>query len=110
MTGDGIPSLIMEIMDELRAHGILITCVAGEWRVNFRGSDATAYVTDDLQDAFDRGRAMALAGRPPAAEPVKHEHTTWRRPRTAKASRRAFIRAHNRRMRGRALRNKREKT
>ena len=54
MTGDRIPSLIMQIVDELRAHGIVITRRADEWRVNFRGdTDATAYVTDDLHDAFD---------------------------------------------------------
>jgi hypothetical protein len=110
MTGDRIPSLIMQIVDELRAHGILLTCVAGEWRVNFRGgSDATAYVTDDLQDAFDRGRAMMIAGQPPVAEPIEHGHS-WRRPRTAKASRRAFIRVHNRRRRGRAVRRQREES
>jgi len=100
----------MQIMDELRAHGILITWAAGEWRVNFRGgSDATAYVTDDLQDAFDHGRAMVIAGQPAMAEPVKHGYS-WRRPRTAKASRRAFIRAHNRRRRSRAMRTQREET
>src|SRR5271168_4542224 len=33
------------------AHGVLITRRAGEWRVNFQGgTDATAYVTDDLQE------------------------------------------------------------
>jgi hypothetical protein len=70
MTGDRIPSLIMQIADELRVRGVSITCLAGEWRVNFRGgTDATAYVTDDLQDAFDHGRAMALAGPPVPAAP-----------------------------------------
>jgi hypothetical protein len=50
MTGDRIPSLIMQIVDELRAHGIVITRRADEWRVNFRGdTDATAYVTDDCK-------------------------------------------------------------
>jgi hypothetical protein len=41
----------MQIVDELHAQGILITPTACLWCVNFRGgSDATAYVTDDLQD------------------------------------------------------------
>lgn len=108
MSGDQIPSLIMQIVDELRAHGILITNRAGEWSVNFRGgTEATAYVTDDLQDAFEHGRAMALAGQVAAVELVEHRHK-WRRPTSAKARRRRMICAHNRRMRGRALRTQRD--
>jgi hypothetical protein len=108
MTGDAIPSLIMQIVDELRAQGILITHRDGEWCVNFRGgSDATAYLTDDLQDAFEHGRTMALAGQPVAAEPVKRRRL-WRRPKSAKAARRAMIRQHNRRLRARTLRKSRE--
>jgi hypothetical protein len=107
MTGDRIPSLFMQIADELRARGVLITCLAGEWRVNFRGgTGATAYVTDDLQDAFDHGRAMALAAvaAPPEAPQPRRK---WRRPMTAKAARRALIKKHNRRRRARALREQR---
>ena len=48
MTGERIPSLIMQLVDELRAQGISITNRPGEWCVNFRdGNAATAYVTDD---------------------------------------------------------------
>jgi hypothetical protein len=108
MSGDRIPSLIMQIVDELRARGILITNRAGEWCVNFRGgTDATAYVTDDLQDAFEHGRAMALTGQPASAVPSQHRRK-WRRPMNAKAQRRRTIKAHNYRMRGRALRKRRE--
>jgi hypothetical protein len=104
MIGDQISSLIVQIVDELRVQGILITNRAGEWCVNFRGGiDATAYVTDDLQDAFEHGRAMALARQPAAAEPVKHRHK-WRRPTNAKSQRRRMIKAHNYRLRARALR------
>jgi hypothetical protein len=61
MTGDRIPSLIMQIVDELRAQGILITNRAGEWCVDFQiGAAATAYITDNRQDAFEHGRVMAL--------------------------------------------------
>ena len=110
MTGEQIPSLIMQIVDELRAHGVLITNCAGEWRVNFRdGTDATAYVTNDLQDAFEHGRKLALAGQSASAEPAKHRHH-WRRPMSAKAQRRRLIRAHNNRMRGRALRTQRKES
>jgi hypothetical protein len=108
MEGDRISSLIMQTMDELRAQGILITSRAGEWCVNFRdGTEATAYVTDDLEDAFEHGRAMALT---PAVAPetsaVQHRRK-WRPPKSAKAARRAFIREHNRRTRARALREQR---
>jgi hypothetical protein len=107
MTGDGISSPILQIVDELRARGILITHSAGQWCVNFRGSsDATAYVTDDLQDAFEHGRAMALSGQPAASEPAKHPHK--HRPMSAKAQRRRMIRAHNYRVRGRAFKQRGE--
>jgi hypothetical protein len=46
--------------DELRALGLLLRQSPGEYRVNFpHGTAATAYVTDDLQDALKRGREMA---------------------------------------------------
>ena len=107
MAGEQIPSLIMQIVDELRAHGILITSRAGEWCVNFRGGDeATAYITDDLQDALEHGRAMALAAAVPPAASVPHRRN-WHRPKSARAARRAFIRKHNRRMRARMLREQR---
>jgi hypothetical protein len=97
----------MTIVDELRAQGILITSRAGEWRINFRdGAEATAYVADDLQDAFEHGRAMALAAAVPS-EISDQDRRKWRPPMNAKAARRAFIRKHSRRMRGRALREQR---
>jgi hypothetical protein len=37
MAGEQIPSLIMQIIDELRARGVLITNRRGEWCVNVRG-------------------------------------------------------------------------
>jgi hypothetical protein len=108
MTGERIPSLIMQITVELRAQGILITSSAGEWCVNVRGgTEATAYVTDDLQDAFEHGRAMALTAAVSSETSVQHRRK-WHRPMNAKTARRAFIRKHNRRMRARALPKKRD--
>ena len=108
MAGERISSLIMQIVDELRAQGILVTSRPGEWRVNFAGAgEATAYVTDDLADAFEHGRAMALVGSPAPAEPPVSPRRQWRRPMTAKAARRALIKKHNRRLRVRALREQR---
>jgi hypothetical protein len=107
MTGEQIPSPIMQIVDELRAHGVLVTSRTGEWCVNFRnGSAATAYVTDDLQDAFEHGRAMPASAAAHAAvthTPVPKMRRRRRTPKTAKAASRALIRKHNRRVRGRAL-------
>lgn len=62
MAGEQIPSLIMQIIDELRARGVLITNRGGEWCVNVRGgTQTTEYLTDDLQDAFEHGRALATS-------------------------------------------------
>jgi hypothetical protein len=50
---------LTNVRKELRRLDIVITHVDDEYRVNFRGgSEATAYYTNDLQDAFDTGRAM----------------------------------------------------
>ena len=113
MTGEQIPSLIMQTIDELRARGVLVTSRGGAWCVNFRsGAEATAYLTDDLEDAFAQGRIMARAGpgleaaAAPEASAVRRRRKGWR-PRTAKAVRRAFFKKHNQRMRARALREQR---
>ena len=109
MAGERIPSLIMTIIDELRARGSLIACRGGEWCVNVRGgTEATAYVTDDLQDAFEHGRIMALTTAAARETPaVRAPRRKGRRPKTAKAARRAFIKKHNRRRQARALRDQR---
>jgi hypothetical protein len=112
MAGEQIPSLIMSIVDELRAHGILITSRAGGWCVNVRGgTEATAYVTDDLQDAFEHGRAMAVSAAQDAVVPDKPSlkvRRKWRRPVSARAMRRRFIRQHNMRLRSRTAQKERD--
>jgi hypothetical protein len=110
--------------DDLRRIGIKLTMHPGTYCVNFaQGStEATAYFTDDLADAVEHGRAMAasaLAGfiergrraqeavdQAMAAATVKPARRRRRRapPRSAKARRRALIKAHNRKLRSRALR------
>jgi hypothetical protein len=111
MAGERIPSLILQIMDELRARGVLITNRGGEWCVNVRGgTQATEYLTDDLRDAFEHGRAMAAA-RPAAPTPEKPPEIIrrkWRRPMSVKAQRRRMIKAHNYRLRARAVKKQRE--
>jgi len=114
VAGEAIPSLILQIIDALRAHGIVITSRAGEWRVNYRdGAESTAYITDDLQDAFAHGRAMAVdaaAISPETGQPIRRRRRRRWPPKTAKAARRAFIRKHNRRRRSRALREQSTET
>jgi hypothetical protein len=110
MTGDQIPSLIMQIIDELRTRGVLITNRRGEWCVNVRGgAQATEYLTDDLQDAFAHGRALAasLPAAPAPEEPPEIIRRKSRRPMSAKAERRRMIKAHNYRLRARAIKKQR---
>jgi hypothetical protein len=91
---------------ELRALGITLARLPGEYRINFRnGADATARIAETLDEVIELGRAMAaLAPAAPAAEQGPH-----RRPlrMTPKAIRRRMIRAHNHRMRSRALKQQR---
>ena len=111
MVGDQIPSLIMQSMDELRSRGVLITNRGGEWCVNAKGrTQAAEYLTNDLQDAFEHGRAMAVAGpaAPAPEKPSEISYRKWRRPMGGKAQRRRMIKAHNYRMRARAIKKQRE--
>ena len=93
---------------ELRALGITLARLPGEYRVNFRtGAESTARMAETLDEALALGRAMA-ADAPAPAGPA--QRTRRRRPlrMTAKAQRRRMIRQHNRRMRARALKQQRE--
>jgi hypothetical protein len=72
--------------------------------VNVRGgTQATEYLTDDLQEAFEHGRALA-ASQMTAPAPGKKPpgiRRKWRRPMSAGAQRRRIIKAHNYRLRAR---------
>ena len=108
MTGDEPPPLSrFELAArELRALGVTLAALPGEYRVNFSGGgDATAYLTDDLDDAIEHGRAVARAAEAKPPPPARK----WQKKKmTPKAIRRRMIRAHNRRMRARAIRQQRE--
>jgi hypothetical protein len=84
---------------------------SADWCVNVRGgTQATEYLTDDLQDAFEHGRAMAAA-RPAAPAPEKPPEIIrrkWRRPMSAGAQRRRMIKADNHCLRARAIKKQRE--
>jgi hypothetical protein len=94
---------------ELRALGLTLRRLPGEYCVNFRnGGDATARMAEDLGEALELGRAMAAEAAARATE--KPPRRRWRRKRmTPKARRRRFILGHNRRLRARALRKLRGK-
>ena len=56
--------------DELRLSGIILEILPGEYRVNYRdGTEATAYYTDELEDALSTGRVMTDAA-PHSAPPL----------------------------------------
>ncbi len=110
MAGEHIPSVIMQIMDELRARGVLITNRGGDWCVRAKGeSEETAYLTDDLEDAFEHGRALAVSrADAPVLEKPSAIIRKWRRPVNAKAQRRRWFHAHNHRRWGQAIKKRRE--
>ena len=59
MPNPGKPTLA-QAKATLRAVGVTITKRHGEYRVNLRGGqEATAYYTDDIEDAVNTGQQMA---------------------------------------------------
>jgi hypothetical protein len=108
MTGDPPALSRFELAArELRALGIVMTRLPGEYRVNYRtGTDATARTVETLDQALELGRTMAAeAPAPPSPAHGKRGRRPLRM--TPKAVRRRMIRAHNRRMRARALKKAR---
>jgi hypothetical protein len=54
------PSTLADLRASLAEVGCTVRKDGAEYRVNFKGgSEATAYYTDDMQDARDTGHAMA---------------------------------------------------
>lgn len=59
MPKSGNPTLV-QAKATLRAVGVTISKRHGEYRVNLRGGrEATAYYTDDIEDAVNTGLRMA---------------------------------------------------
>ena len=107
MTDSESRSKLEIVATELRALGLTIQRLPGEYAVNFRdGRDDTARFADDLDQALEIGRAMAAErATDPAVAAKKPPRRRWRRKRmTPKARRRRFILGHNRRVRARAIR------
>lgn len=76
---------------ELLSLGLVIEQAPGQYRVNFPDADeTTAYVTDDLDDALNHGRAMASEPPPARLPPLG--------PTGPKASRRGVMYRHNRKL------------
>jgi hypothetical protein len=87
--------------DELKALGLVLQQAPGHYRVNFRnGTEATEYLTDDLQAAIERGREMAAQPAPAQAPPLG--------PTGPRSSRRAFMYRHNKRIAARRSRKRDE--
>ncbi len=88
--------------DELRKLGLILQQAPGHYRVNFRnGTTATEYQTEDLFDALQTGRVMALNPPPPAEPPPG--------PTRARSRRRAFMLAHNNRVEARRKKRRAQK-
>jgi hypothetical protein len=93
---------------ELRALGIVLTRLPGEYRINYRnGGDGTARLAEDLEQAVELGRALA-ADAPSTAVRCGRRRRPLRM--TPKAVRRRVIKQHNRRLRARMLREQREES
>jgi hypothetical protein len=90
----------------LAARGARLPARPGEYVVNFRdGTPATAYVTDDLADAIEHGRALALSITA-ADAPKKREPPLG--PTGPRSPRRAKIYRHNKKLAARRARARRK--
>jgi hypothetical protein len=88
---------------DLRALGITLARLPGEYRVNIRnGSDATARMAETLDEALALGRSMAAAAPAAVVRAAAAFHRRRGRRMTPKAIQRRMIRAHNRRAWARA--------
>jgi hypothetical protein len=108
MTGDAFPSPFELATIELRALGITIARLPGEYRVNYRnGAEATARTVETLDEALAIGRELA-AGAPaaPATRGKRRRRPLRMTPKAVNKRRRL---AHMRRMRARAIRQDKEK-
>jgi hypothetical protein len=104
MTGDSPLCRFELIAAELRALRMVLVRLPGEYSVNYQnGKDETAVFIDDIEEALTAGRAMARAVPSATAQVGPTPRRRFRRRMTPKAIRRRMIRAHNRRMRARAL-------
>lgn len=49
-----------DVISKIRAMGLSVRCIDGEYRVNYPGgAESTAYYTDDASDAVATARVMA---------------------------------------------------
>ena len=94
------PTAFQTALDELKALGLVLQKAPGQYRVNFRnGTEATEYLTDDLESALAKGREMAAQPPPPPAPPLG--------PTGPRSSRRGVMYRHNRKI---AARRRRQQT
>ena len=100
-----------DVQAKLRALGVRLDCLPGEYRVNVAaGGTATAYFTESLEDALQEGRRMAAAYAQYRTQSSCKPAMRRRRPKlmTAAARHRRRIRAHNRRVNDRARKRRRD--
>jgi hypothetical protein len=98
------PTLFANVVAELAAQGVQLSARPGEYVVNVRdGTPATAYITDDLNDAIEHGRAWARSLARANPEPPLG-------PTGPRSQRRAMMYRHNKKLAARrAARRRRAK-
>lgn len=108
MTADPFPFSPFELATaELRALGITLARLPGEYRVNFQnGTEATAQTVETLDQALEAGRNMAAEAPAPAARRGKRRRRPLRM--TPKAYNKRVRMAQLRRLRAHARRKQRE--
>lgn len=104
-----LPTSFEMVAAELRKLGLAIRRLPGEYSINFvNAAEATARFADDLGQILEIGRAMAAEAAADKRAAIRRpkRRKRWRKQTTPKARRRRFIRAHNRRIRAKALRRR----
>jgi len=104
---DGPRPSFATVSAELRKLGFIIRRYPGEYLINHRdGDEKTGRFAEDLAEALEIGRDMAAAreARRTSMRRRPKRRRRWRKQMTSKARRRRFIRAHNHRVRARAVR------
>jgi hypothetical protein len=111
MNGNESKSPFEIASDELRALGIRLRRLPGEYSVNFQGGgERSARLVETLTEALEIGRAMAAEAKKEEGTLKRPRRRRWRRkPITPEARYWAAVFRRNRRRRGGATRKRRRK-
>jgi len=109
MTDDPSSLAIENLIKQFRAKGVVITRLAGEFSVNYlNGKSDTAVVCETLDAAFSHAERMQNDAPAAAAITASTFRAKRRLSMRPKAVIKRRIKAHNRRLRARAVKEKRD--